>query len=215
MITHCLDVDLHSRVPLLIDGFAFAIPGSSARMISWAIACFCGFKTFPWKKCTDRCGLWLISINFASLLHNRDLVDLDVEYLGSAKKNLRSCGQKRSSDFFCRVTLWSAPACGCKQRFLNTGCCSFWATKYKLTFWKQKFFGSVFKKGGGYPHPPLSEVVSFATQESLLPHKKNWGFCSCSCFFAWGFEKRWLSGEGLKYLIPAALVNWWYIIYNI
>jgi hypothetical protein len=28
----CLDVELHSLVPFLIDGFVFAMPGSEARM---------------------------------------------------------------------------------------------------------------------------------------------------------------------------------------
>ena len=32
VIARCLDVELHSLVPLLIDGFMFAMPGSKARM---------------------------------------------------------------------------------------------------------------------------------------------------------------------------------------
>ena len=32
MIARCLDVELHSLVPFLIDGFVFAMPGSKARM---------------------------------------------------------------------------------------------------------------------------------------------------------------------------------------
>ena len=32
MIARCLDVELHSLVPFLIDGFVFAMPGSMARM---------------------------------------------------------------------------------------------------------------------------------------------------------------------------------------
>ena len=32
MIARCLDVELHSLVPFLIDGFVFAIPGLSACM---------------------------------------------------------------------------------------------------------------------------------------------------------------------------------------
>jgi hypothetical protein len=32
MIAPCLDVELHSLVPFLIDGFVFAMPGSMARM---------------------------------------------------------------------------------------------------------------------------------------------------------------------------------------
>ena len=32
VITRCLDVELHSLVPFLIDGFVFAMPGSMARM---------------------------------------------------------------------------------------------------------------------------------------------------------------------------------------
>ena len=32
MIARYLDVELHSLVPFLIDGFVFAIPGSKARM---------------------------------------------------------------------------------------------------------------------------------------------------------------------------------------
>ena len=32
VIARCLDVELHSLVPFLIDGFVFAMPGSKARM---------------------------------------------------------------------------------------------------------------------------------------------------------------------------------------
>ena len=32
VIARCLDVELHSLVPFLIDGFVFAMPGSMARM---------------------------------------------------------------------------------------------------------------------------------------------------------------------------------------
>ena len=32
MIARCLDVELHSLVPFLIDGFVFAMPGLKARM---------------------------------------------------------------------------------------------------------------------------------------------------------------------------------------
>ena len=32
MIARCLDVEHHSLVPFLIDGFMFAMPGSKARM---------------------------------------------------------------------------------------------------------------------------------------------------------------------------------------
>ena len=36
MIARCLDVELHSLVPFLIDGFVFAMPGAMARMNSTA-----------------------------------------------------------------------------------------------------------------------------------------------------------------------------------
>ena len=32
MIARCLDIELHSLVPFLTDGFLFAMPGSKARM---------------------------------------------------------------------------------------------------------------------------------------------------------------------------------------
>ena len=32
VIARCLEVELHSLVPFLIDGFVFAMPGSMARM---------------------------------------------------------------------------------------------------------------------------------------------------------------------------------------
>ena len=32
MIAHRLDVELHSLVPFLVNGFVFAIPGSKARV---------------------------------------------------------------------------------------------------------------------------------------------------------------------------------------
>ena len=43
MIARCLDVELHSLVPFLIDGFVFAMPGSKARMNAHATACLHAF----------------------------------------------------------------------------------------------------------------------------------------------------------------------------
>jgi hypothetical protein len=51
VIARCLDVELHSLVPFLIDGFVFAMPGPDS--------CLRGDKTYPRKKRIDRYGLRL------------------------------------------------------------------------------------------------------------------------------------------------------------
>ena len=56
MIARCLDVEHHSLVPFLIDGFVFAMPGSKARMNPTTDSCLRGDKTYPRKKRSDRYG---------------------------------------------------------------------------------------------------------------------------------------------------------------
>ena len=48
MIARCLDVELHSLVPFLVDGFLFVMPGSKARMNPTARrpSCLRGNKTY-------------------------------------------------------------------------------------------------------------------------------------------------------------------------
>ena len=59
MIARCLDVELHSLVPFLIDGFLFAMPGSKARMNPTPDSCLRGDTTYLQKNCIDRYGLRL------------------------------------------------------------------------------------------------------------------------------------------------------------
>ena len=59
MIARCLDVELRSLVPFLIDGFVFAMPDAKARMNSTPDSCLRGDKTYPRKKRIDRYGLRL------------------------------------------------------------------------------------------------------------------------------------------------------------
>ena len=59
MIARCLDVELHSLVPFLIDGFVFAMPGSGAHESHCAPSCLRGKMTYPRKKRIDRYGLRL------------------------------------------------------------------------------------------------------------------------------------------------------------
>ena len=93
MIACGLDVELDSLVPFLMDGFIFAIPGSSARMNSPNDPLLSQrYMTFLRKQCTDRYGLRLICITMAS--GQEFLWDLEVAYRDFAKKNLRLCGQK-------------------------------------------------------------------------------------------------------------------------
>ena len=57
MIARCLDVELHSLVPFLIDGFVFAMPGSGAHESHRAPSCLRRKMTYPQKKRSDRYGL--------------------------------------------------------------------------------------------------------------------------------------------------------------
>ena len=59
MIARCLDVELHSLVPFLIDGFVFAMPGSGAHESHCVPSCFRGKMTYPRRKRFDRYGLRL------------------------------------------------------------------------------------------------------------------------------------------------------------
>ena len=59
MIARCLDVELHSLVPFLIDGFVFAMPGSGAHESHCAPSCLRGKMPYPRKKRIDRYGLRL------------------------------------------------------------------------------------------------------------------------------------------------------------
>ena len=59
VIARCLDVELHSLVPFLIDGFVFAMPGSGAHESHCAPSCLRGKMTYPQKKRIDRYGLRL------------------------------------------------------------------------------------------------------------------------------------------------------------
>ena len=59
MIARCLDVELRSLVPFLIDGFVFAMPGSKARVNPTPDSCLRGNETYPRKKRIDRYGLRL------------------------------------------------------------------------------------------------------------------------------------------------------------
>ena len=59
VIARCLDVELHSLVPFLIDGFVFAMLGSKARMSPTPDSCLRGATTYPRKKRIDRYGLGL------------------------------------------------------------------------------------------------------------------------------------------------------------
>ena len=69
MIARGLDVELHSLVPFLIDGFVFAMPapwcGSKARMNPTARlwSCLRGNKTYPGKNRIDRYGLRLEQVH--------------------------------------------------------------------------------------------------------------------------------------------------------
>ena len=55
MIARCLDVELHSLVPFLIDGFVFAMPGTKARMNSMPDSCLRGDNVLF-------CFVWLATL---------------------------------------------------------------------------------------------------------------------------------------------------------
>ena len=59
MTARCLDVELHSLVPFLIDGFVFAMPGSGAHESHCAPSCLRGKMPYLQKKRIDRYGLRL------------------------------------------------------------------------------------------------------------------------------------------------------------